>query len=96
MLHMTIKEIFALEPDGREVTVKGWVRTRREAKAAVFLEVNDGSRLANIQCVFEAPNGETASILAKASTGASVAVVGKLVPSPPRARSSRSRRALSA
>jgi asparaginyl-tRNA synthetase len=82
MLHMTIKEIFALEPDGREVTVKGWVRTKREAKAAVFLEVNDGSRLANIQCVFEAPNEETASILAKASTGSSVAVVGKLLPSP--------------
>jgi len=82
MLHMTIKEIFALEPDGREVTVKGWVRTKREAKAAVFLEVNDGSRLANIQCVFEAPNEETLSLLAKASTGASVAVVGKLVPSP--------------
>jgi asparaginyl-tRNA synthetase len=82
MLHMTIKELFALEPDGREVTVKGWVRTKREAKAAVFLEVNDGSRLANIQCVFETPNEETAALLAKASTGASVAVVGKLLPSP--------------
>ena len=82
MLHMTIKELFALEPDGREVTVKGWVRTKRAAKATVFLEVNDGSRLANIQCVFEAPNEETVSLLAKASTGASVAVVGKLLPSP--------------
>ncbi len=80
---MTIKEIFALEPDGRTVTVKGWVRTKRETKAAVFLEVNDGSRMGNMQCVFdEAAAAAAGAELGRAGTGASVAVEGVLVASP--------------
>ncbi|HOX32212.1 MAG TPA: asparagine--tRNA ligase [Spirochaetales bacterium] len=79
----TLKEISALPPDGRSLTVKGWVRTKRETKAAVFLEVNDGSRLGNLQCVFdEAAAAAAASELARAGTGASVAVEGSLVASP--------------
>jgi asparaginyl-tRNA synthetase len=82
-MRLTIKEIFDLPPDGREVVVKGWVRTKRETKAAVFLEVNDGSRLGNIQCVFdEGAAKAAASELARLSTGASVSVEGSLVPSP--------------
>jgi asparaginyl-tRNA synthetase len=79
---LTVKEIASLEADGREVTVKGWVRTKRSVKSAVFLEVNDGSKLSNIQCVFESPEGELAAELARVTTGASVAIGGKLVPSP--------------
>jgi len=83
MQRLTLKEISALPPDGRSVSVKGWVRTKRETKAAVFLEVNDGSRLGNLQCVFdEAIAASAAAELAKAGTGASVAVEGTLVPSP--------------
>jgi asparaginyl-tRNA synthetase len=79
----TIKEIFGLPADGRTITVKGWVRTKRETKAAIFLEVNDGSRMGNIQCVFdETAAANAATELARASTGASVSVEGKLVPSP--------------
>ena len=33
------------------ITVKGWVRTRRDSKDFSFLEMNDGSCLANIQCI---------------------------------------------
>ncbi len=79
---LSVKEIAGLEADGRQVTVKGWVRTKRAVKSAVFLEVNDGSRLSNLQCVFESPEGEMAEELAKAGTGASVAVEGILIPSP--------------
>jgi len=83
IMRLTIKEIFALPPDGRPVTVKGWVRTKRETKAAVFLEVNDGSRMGNIQCVFEGGAvAAAASELARISTGASVGVEGSLIPSP--------------
>lgn len=84
MKRLTLKEIFKLEPDGRDLVVKGWVRTKRETKAAVFLELNDGSRLANMQCVFEVPQpgSDLAAALAKTGTGASVAVEGKLVASP--------------
>ncbi len=84
MKRPTLKEVFELEPDGRSLVVKGWVRTKREAKAAVFLEINDGSRLANLQCVFEVPQAGSAlaAALAKAGTGASVAIEGSLVASP--------------
>jgi asparaginyl-tRNA synthetase len=78
----SIKEISGLEADGRIVTVKGWVRTKRAAKSTVFLEINDGSRLSNIQCVFESPEGKLADELGRAGTGASVAIEGSLVPSP--------------
>jgi len=84
MKRLTLKEIFGLEPDGRDLVVKGWVRTKRETKAAIFLELNDGSRMANLQCVFEvpAPGSALAAGLARAGTGASVSVDGSLVASP--------------
>ena len=82
-MRLTIKEIFELPPDGRPVSVKGWIRTKRGTKAAVFLEVNDGSRMGNIQCVFdEACAAKFAAELSRAGTGASVAVEGSLIPSP--------------
>ncbi|MDR1353161.1 MAG: asparagine--tRNA ligase [Treponema sp.] len=81
-----IKEILRLPPDSREVTIRGWVRTKRELKNITFLEVNDGSCMAGIQCAFAlSPDGgcgENQKTLAAISTGASVEVLGKLVPSP--------------
>src|SRR5712671_6949872 len=63
------------------VTVKGWVRTRRDSKGFSFLELNDGSCLANLQIVVDAgtPGSEQ---LAHWLTGASAVVKGNLVPSP--------------
>lgn len=62
------------------VHAAGWVRTRRDAKAFSFLELNDGSCLGNLQVVADAgiPGSEN---LPKMGTGASVAVEGRLVPS---------------
>ncbi len=83
MKRPTIKEVLAYEPDGRDITVKGWLRTKRETKSAVFLELNDGSCMANLQCVFDVvASTASASELARCSTGASVAVEGSLVGSP--------------
>ncbi|MCH6256200.1 asparagine--tRNA ligase [Puniceicoccaceae bacterium K14] len=62
------------------VTVQGWVRTRRDSKTFFFLELNDGSCLANIQIVVN-DNLLNFSQLGAASTGASVSVVGALVAS---------------
>ncbi len=58
----------------------GWVRTRRDSKAFSFLEINDGSCAGNLQIIVDAdiPGSED---LARMSTGASVAVEGKLVAS---------------
>jgi asparaginyl-tRNA synthetase len=62
------------------VTVKGWVRTKRESKNAVFVAINDGSTIHTIQAVAEAgflPE-ETLRLI---TTGACVAITGELVPS---------------
>jgi len=63
------------------VLVKGWVRTRRDSKEFVFLEVNDGSCMANIQIIAgdTLPNYEEVSRL---TTGSAVGVTGELIPSP--------------
>jgi len=63
------------------VLVKGWVRTRRDAKDFSFLEINDGSCLANIQAVVEA-SAKGFDQLGDIGTGASVAVTGSLIASP--------------
>ena len=76
-----IKHILAATEPKEAVTVKGWVRTRRDSKGFSFLELNDGSCLANVQVVVDAgtPGSEHLPHLA---TGASAIVEGKLVTSP--------------
>ena len=65
----------------REITICGWIRTRRDAKDFSFVEVNDGSCLTNIQCIVDAGTAAQAG-LGDASTGAALSVSGELVPSP--------------
>jgi asparaginyl-tRNA synthetase len=76
-----IKHILAAAEPKEVVTVKGWVRTRRDSKGFSFLELNDGSCLANLQIVVDAgtPGAER---LPELTTGASAVVDGKLVASP--------------
>lgn len=65
---------------GESVTVKGWVRTKRESKNVAFVALNDGSTLANLQLVLDVEKTD-ADLLMKITTGASLAVTGKLVES---------------
>jgi asparaginyl-tRNA synthetase len=76
-----IKHLLASNEPGDEVAVKGWVRTRRDSKGFSFLELNDGSCLANLQAVVDAgtPGSEA---LPQFTTGASAMVTGRLVASP--------------
>ena len=76
-----IKHLLASNEPREEVTVKGWVRTRRDSKGCSFLELNDGSCLANLQVVVDAgtPGSEH---LPHFTTGASERIEGRLVPSP--------------
>lgn len=77
---MKIKDILALTEEQDEVLVKGWVRTKRDAKDFSFVEVNDGSCLKNIQVI--ANNTlKNYDDVKKITTGSSVAVMGKLVES---------------
>ena len=76
-----IKRILASAEPMESVLVKGWVRTRRDSKGFSFLELNDGSCLANLQVVVDAGTPGSAD-LPHFTTGASTVVEGQLVPSP--------------
>lgn len=79
---MRIKVADALTADGpkSDITVKGWVRTKRDSKGFSFLEINDGSCLKNIQVVID-HTPEIVAALEEIGTGAAVAVAGDLVES---------------
>jgi asparaginyl-tRNA synthetase len=62
------------------ILVKGWVRTRRDAKGFSFLELNDGSSLRNLQVLVDESTSAHGS-LPGVSTGAAVEVEGPLVQS---------------
>ena len=86
MAFLLIKELLSLPADSREVRVRGWVRTKRELKNLVFVEMNDGSCFEGIQCTFdrsrEGWDDETETALAALSTGAAAEIRGCLAPSP--------------
>jgi asparaginyl-tRNA synthetase len=76
---LSVKDARLPEAIGREVTLSGWIRTRRDSKGGFsFLELNDGSCLANIQIVADAnlPNYESEVKLL--SPGCSVTVCGEV------------------
>ena len=75
-----IAEMLRMEGDGREVTVKGWVRTKRGNKNVAFIALNDGSCVANIQIVVDLQQIDEA-VLKSVTTGACLRVDGKLVQS---------------
>jgi asparaginyl-tRNA synthetase len=69
------------QPDDT-VRVQGWVRTKRELKNFTFIEVNDGSAMANLQIVLDSALPDYTTTIKQLQTGASVDVTGKLVESP--------------
>ncbi len=67
---------------GGEVTVRGWVRTRRDSKAGLsFVNVSDGSCFAPIQVVAPASLDNYESEVKHLTTGCSVIATGTLVAS---------------
>src|SRR6476659_3979821 len=80
-MRMLIKHVLASAEARDGVSVKGWVRTRRDSKGFSFLELNDGSCLTNLQVVVDAST-PGAEHLPQLNTGASVIIQGNLVASP--------------
>src|SRR2546422_5684149 len=80
-MRILVKHVLASSEPKEALVVKGWVRTRRDAKGFSFLELNDGSCLANLQVVEDATTPGYADI-ARVTTGASAIVEGNLVCSP--------------
>lgn len=63
------------------VTLYGWIRTVRKQKSFAFIELNDGSCLANLQIILEEKSPDFA-LIEDLTTGASIQVEGKIVKSP--------------
>jgi len=67
---------------GRQVLLQGWIRTRRDSKAGFsFLELNDGSCMANIQIICDGDLANYETEIKKLSAGCSVSVSGEVKPS---------------
>lgn len=75
-----IKTILDTHPIGTDVTLMGWVRTKRGNKNVSFIALNDGSVITNYQVVAD-PNLISEDILKKCTTGACLKVTGHVVES---------------
>ncbi len=65
---------------GKDINVRGWVRSHRSSKAVDFIALNDGSTIKNIQVVID-PTSIDAEILKNITTGACISATGVLVES---------------
>jgi asparaginyl-tRNA synthetase len=69
-------------PTGTQVTVRGWVRTRRDSKAGLsFIHVHDGSSFDPLQVVAPAALPNYESEIRKLTSGCSVVASGTLIQS---------------
>ena len=80
MKRIKVKNLLLNPVLGSDVLVKGWVRTKRGNKNILFIALNDGSTINNIQVVVEAASFDE-NLLKEISTGACIAVNGQLVAS---------------
>lgn len=80
MKRIKINKLLKTSEPITSVLVKGWVRTKRDSKDFSFIELNDGSCLANVQVIADnsLPNYED---IRKLTTGSAVEINGALVPS---------------
>ena len=72
-----ILDLLNSEPDGREVTVNGWIRAFRNNQ---FIALNDGSTASNLQVVVDQEKIDP-ELFARIKYGAAIGVRGKLIES---------------
>ncbi len=80
----SVKQILAGQaPADALITVKGWVRTRRDSKAGLsFVNVSDGSGFQPVQVVAANTIANYADEIIKLTAGCAVEATGTIVPSP--------------
>ena len=81
MKNLRVADILLSEAEVESLVVQGWVRTKRESKEFVFLEINDGSCLKNLQAIVDAATVGF-ELMDRIGTGAAVSLIGALVESP--------------
>ena len=77
-----IKNILKIIPDGQKISVKGWIRTKRDTGNLCFIEVNDGTCMKGLQVIAEKSDLINDELLNTISTGSSIEAEGILVESP--------------
>ncbi len=83
MAHTRIAGLLREGQPEQEAEVRGWVRTRRDSKQGFsFVEVNDGSCMANLQVVADAAVPDFEETIKEVTTGASIVAQGVLKESP--------------
>ena len=82
MRYCRIKEILETEHYNQKIEIRGWLRTRRDAKDFSFLEINDGSSLANLQVIASSTLDNYKEIISQLHTGCSLGVIGPVKESP--------------
>ena len=81
-MHPRITTLLQRQAAGEKVEIAGWVRTRRDTGGFSFLEVNDGSCLANMQIIADKTLENYEQDVKRLTTGCSVRVEGTLQESP--------------
>jgi asparaginyl-tRNA synthetase len=77
-----IAELLQSGEPGQAATARGWIRTKRELKDLAFVEINDGSCLANLQVVLDNNLPDYFQLVKQLDTGAAIEISGELVASP--------------
>ncbi len=77
---MKVAEVLSTSPKGKEICVKGWVRTRRGNKNVAFIALNDGSTFYSLQLVAEL-SGFDEEIIRRVTTGSCISATGVVVES---------------
>jgi asparaginyl-tRNA synthetase len=89
MSQLSIADVLAGKAaEGSRVTLRGWVRTRRDSKAGLsFIHLHDGSGFHPIQVVApgDLPNYQTE--VRRITSGCAVVATGEVVPSPAKGQS---------
>ncbi len=76
---ISVRDARQKEAIGRNVQVRGWVRTRRDSKGGFsFLELNDGSCQSNIQIIADADLSNYESEIKTLTAGCSVEIDGEV------------------
>jgi len=79
MNKVSVRQARQKEMIGQQVRLQGWIRTRRDSKGGFsFLEINDGSCLANLQVIADADLPNYEADVKKLSAGCSVTIEGEV------------------
>ena len=79
MSKMTVLAARQTEAIGSQALIQGWVRTRRDSKGGFsFIEINDGSCMANLQIIADADLDNYESEITRLTAGCSISVSGEI------------------